>query len=64
MNLEVELIAGVLKGGLPPAHLPAPRLIKIFIAAERDGKSTIAEISDRFCNVTRNVQLTRLTMMH
>ncbi|XP_072745526.1 protein qui-1 [Anoplolepis gracilipes] len=36
MNLEVELIAGVIKGGLPPAHLPSPRLIKIFIAAERD----------------------------
>ncbi|XP_011344899.1 NACHT domain- and WD repeat-containing protein 1 isoform X3 [Ooceraea biroi] len=36
MNLEVELIAGVLKGSLPPAHLPAPRLIKIFIAGERD----------------------------
>ncbi|XP_066586077.1 protein qui-1 [Prorops nasuta] len=36
MNLEVELIAGVVKGGPPPAHLPAPRLIKIFIAAERD----------------------------
>ncbi|XP_043276918.1 NACHT domain- and WD repeat-containing protein 1 isoform X2 [Venturia canescens] len=36
MNLEVELIAGVIKGGLPPAHLPAPRLIKIFIAGERD----------------------------
>jgi len=38
MNLEVELIAGVIKGGPPPAHLPAPRLIKIFIAGERDGK--------------------------
>ncbi|EFN73134.1 Uncharacterized WD repeat-containing protein alr3466 [Camponotus floridanus] len=36
MNLEVELIAGVIKGGSPPAHLPAPRLIKIFIASERD----------------------------
>ncbi|KAL0102258.1 hypothetical protein PUN28_018652 [Cardiocondyla obscurior] len=36
MNLEVELIAGVIKGGPPPAHLPAPRLIKIFIAGERD----------------------------
>ncbi|XP_057334739.1 protein qui-1 [Microplitis mediator] len=36
MNLEVELIAGVVKGGPPPAHLPAPRLIKIFIAGERD----------------------------
>nr|KAF7439186.1 hypothetical protein H0235_001577 [Vespula pensylvanica] len=36
MNLEVELIAGVVKGGLPPAHLPSPRLIKIFIAGERD----------------------------
>ncbi|XP_063982402.1 protein qui-1 [Diachasmimorpha longicaudata] len=36
MNLEVELIAGVLKGGPPPPHLPAPRLIKIFIAGERD----------------------------
>ncbi|KAI4490814.1 hypothetical protein M0804_003758 [Polistes exclamans] len=36
MNLEVELIAGVVKGGLPPPHLPAPRLIKIFIAGERD----------------------------
>lgn len=40
MNLEVELIAGVIKGGLPPAHLPAPRLVKIFIAGERDGKSS------------------------
>lgn len=38
MNLEVELIAGVIKGGSPPAHLPAPRLIKIFIASERDGR--------------------------
>ncbi|XP_011298627.1 NACHT and WD repeat domain-containing protein 1 [Fopius arisanus] len=36
MNLEVELIAGVIKGGPPPPHLPAPRLIKIFIAGERD----------------------------
>ncbi|XP_015122932.1 NACHT domain- and WD repeat-containing protein 1 [Diachasma alloeum] len=36
MNLEVELIAGVVKGGPPPSHLPAPRLIKIFIASERD----------------------------
>ncbi|EFN75451.1 Uncharacterized WD repeat-containing protein alr3466 [Harpegnathos saltator] len=36
MNLEVELIAGVIKGGPPPAHLPAPRLIKIFIAGERN----------------------------
>lgn len=36
MNLEVELIAGVVKGGPPPPHLPAPRLIKIFIAGERD----------------------------
>jgi len=48
MNLEVDLIAGVLKGGLPPAHLPAPRLIKIFIAGERDGKSMIAEIPANF----------------
>lgn len=37
MNLEVELIAGVVKGGPPPMHLPAPRLIKIFIVGERDG---------------------------
>ncbi|KAK0161111.1 hypothetical protein PV327_009624 [Microctonus hyperodae] len=36
MNLEVELIAGVVKGGPPPMHLPAPRLIKIFIVGERD----------------------------
>ncbi|XP_026669016.1 NACHT domain- and WD repeat-containing protein 1-like, partial [Ceratina calcarata] len=36
MNLEVELIAGVIKGGPPPKHLPAPRLIKIFIAGERN----------------------------
>ncbi|KAG7212794.1 hypothetical protein KM043_013053 [Ampulex compressa] len=36
MNLEVELIAGVIKGKPPPAHLPAPRLIKIFIAGERN----------------------------
>ncbi|CAG5084256.1 Similar to qui-1: Protein qui-1 (Caenorhabditis elegans), partial [Cotesia congregata] len=36
MNLEVELIAGVVKGGPPPPNLPAPRLIKIFIAGERD----------------------------
>ncbi|XP_015605935.1 NACHT domain- and WD repeat-containing protein 1 isoform X2 [Cephus cinctus] len=36
MNLEVELIAGVVKGGPPPDHLPAPRLIKIFIVSERD----------------------------
>lgn len=43
MNLEVELIAGVIKGGLPPAHLPAPRLIKIFIAGERDGKNSSPE---------------------
>ena len=28
MNLEVELIAGVIKGGPPPKNLPAPRLIK------------------------------------
>jgi len=41
MNLEVELIAGVIKGGLPPAHLPAPRLIKIFIAGERNGKRNV-----------------------
>ncbi|XP_078041710.1 NACHT domain- and WD repeat-containing protein 1 isoform X1 [Augochlora pura] len=34
MNLEVELIAGVIKGGPPPKNLPAPRLIKIFIAGE------------------------------
>lgn len=38
MNLEVELIAGVVKGGPPPPNLPAPRLIKIFIAGERDGE--------------------------
>ncbi|XP_017765803.1 PREDICTED: NACHT domain- and WD repeat-containing protein 1 [Eufriesea mexicana] len=36
MNLEVELIAGVIKGGPPPKNLPAPRLIKIFIAGERN----------------------------
>ncbi|XP_053995458.1 protein qui-1 [Hylaeus anthracinus] len=36
MNLEVELIAGVIKGEPPPKHLPAPRLIKIFIAGERN----------------------------
>ncbi|XP_017797968.1 PREDICTED: NACHT domain- and WD repeat-containing protein 1 [Habropoda laboriosa] len=36
MNLEVELIAGVVKGGPPPKNLPAPRLIKIFIAGERN----------------------------
>ncbi|XP_015433312.1 PREDICTED: NACHT domain- and WD repeat-containing protein 1 [Dufourea novaeangliae] len=36
MNLEVELIAGVIKGGPPPKNLPAPRLIKIFIAVERN----------------------------
>lgn len=41
MNLEVELIAGVIKGGLPPAHLPAPRLIKIFIIGERNGKKSV-----------------------
>ncbi|XP_076235892.1 protein qui-1 [Calliopsis andreniformis] len=34
MNLEVELIAGVIKGGPPPKNLPAPRLIKIIIAGE------------------------------
>ncbi|XP_043524826.1 NACHT domain- and WD repeat-containing protein 1 [Frieseomelitta varia] len=34
MNLEVELIAGVIMGGPPPKNLPAPRLIKIFIAGE------------------------------
>lgn len=49
MNLEVELIAGVVKGGLPPAHLPAPRLIKIFIASERDGKCKISKSSVNFC---------------
>ena len=37
MNLEVDLIAGVIKGGPPPKNLPAPRLIKIFIAGERNG---------------------------
>lgn len=37
MNLEVELIAGVIKGGPSPKNLPAPRLIKIFIAGERNG---------------------------
>lgn len=37
MNLEVELIAGVIKGGPPPKNLPAPRLIKIIIAGERNG---------------------------
>ncbi|XP_071874165.1 protein qui-1 [Bombus fervidus] len=36
MNLEVELIAGVIRGGPPPKNLPAPRLIKIFIAGERN----------------------------
>lgn len=36
MNLEVELIAGVIKGGPSPKNLPAPRLIKIFIAGERN----------------------------
>ncbi|XP_076184042.1 protein qui-1 [Ptiloglossa arizonensis] len=36
MNLEVELIAGVIKGEPPPKNLPAPRLIKIFIAGERN----------------------------
>lgn len=36
MNLEVDLIAGVIKGGPPPKNLPAPRLIKIFIAGERN----------------------------
>ena len=36
MNLEVELIAGVIKGGPAPKNLPAPRLIKIFIAGERN----------------------------
>lgn len=52
MNLEVELIAGVIKGGSPPAHLPAPRLIKIFIASERDGKfSQNFKISINFARV-------------
>ena len=37
MNQEVDLIAGVIKGGPPPKNLPAPRLIKIFIAGERNG---------------------------
>ncbi|XP_076636558.1 NACHT domain- and WD repeat-containing protein 1 [Colletes latitarsis] len=36
MNLEVELIAGVIKGEPPPKNLPAPRLIKVFIAGERN----------------------------
>ena len=56
MNLEVELIAGVLKGGPPPAHLPAPRLIKIFIACEREGKFYLIIIVSK--------HIFKLTIMH